>query len=79
MSSDQLNLRLKPELIKQLERDAERYGLKKNTIAAEIIETYYEHWHKLQEEIFCLRQEHLKLIGKENRNRLSETKETSSF
>ena len=57
---DQLNIRLTPEFIARLEADAKRFGLGgKNTAAASIIETYYEHWCAMQEEMLEVREAHL--------------------
>ena len=64
MAADQLNLRLDPAFIKKLEDDARRFGLNgKNRAAADIIETYYEHWHTMQEEMHALKRSHLETLN----------------
>ena len=57
---DQLNLRMEAGFVDRLEADAKRFGLTgKNSAATEIIETYYEHWRVMQEEMLRVRQAHL--------------------
>lgn len=66
-SGDQLNLRLEPGFVDKLEADAKRFGLKgKNSAATEIIETYYEHWRAMQEEMLRVRQTHLEKLQTRN-------------
>lgn len=68
----QLNLRMDADFVEQLERDAIRFGLMgKNTAATQIIETYYEHWKAMQEEILQVRQAHLAKLKKQPPKRLA--------
>ena len=57
-------------LVEQLERDAKRFGLKgKNSAATEILETYYEHWRAMQEELLSVRQAHLEKLTQATQKR----------
>ena len=59
-NNGQLNLRLKPNFIEKLGRDADRFGFKgKNSVAQDILQTFYPNWLAMQRRLKVVKTQEL--------------------